>query len=138
MAEPSFEHEDTAALGRRLVDAFGQGWQRTDPQALLAVFAPDATLVESPFGAPLNGIAAIREYWQDLSFHQSEVRFSSGEIFVAGPWFAVEFRVAFRRRRTGEPVDARGGMFCETAEGKVKEMRLYWHRRVGGREVLDR
>ena len=138
MVEHSFEAEDTATLGRRLVDSFGQGWQRTDPQALLAVFAPDAVLLESPFGAPLTGIAAIREYWQDLSFHQSEVKFTSGEIFVAGPWFAVEFRVTFRRRRTGEPVDARGGMFCETGEGRVKEMRLYWHRRVGGRELLDR
>ncbi len=130
--------EDTAALGRRLVDSFGQGWERTDAQALLAVFTPDAVFVETPFAAPLTGTAAIRGYWQDLSFHQSEVRFASGEIFRVGPWFATEFSVAFRRRRTGEQVEAKGGMFCETRDGLISEMRLYWHRRVGGREVLDR
>ena len=130
--------EPTAQLGRRLVDALGRAWERTDAQALLAVFTPDAVFVESPFAAPLSGSAAIRGYWQDLSFHQSEVRFASGEIFVAGPWFATEFTVGFRRRRTGEAVEARGGMFCETREGLVSEMRLYWHRRVGGREALDR
>ena len=100
--------------------------------------APDAVFVESPFGTPLAGTDQIRGYWQDLSFHQSEVRFASGEIFVAGPWFAVEFTVAFRRRRTGDPVEARGGMFCETREERIAEMRLYWHRRVAGREALDR
>lgn len=130
--------EETAKLGRRLIDTFGRGWERTDPQTLLSVFASDATLVETPFGAPLYGMTEIRGYWQDLSFHQSEVRFASGEIFVAGPWFATEFTVAFRRRRTGEQVEARGGMFCETRDGLISEMRLYWHRRVGGREVLDR
>ena len=130
--------EGTAELGRRLVDSFGRGWERTDPPALLGVFTPDAVFVEAPFGTPLAGTDQIRGYWQDLSFHQSEVRFASGEIFVAGPWFAVEFTVAFRRRRTGEPVEARGGMFCETREGLIAEMRLYWHRRVAGREVLDR
>ena len=138
MADPAPASEDTAAMGRRLVETFGQGWQRTDPQALLSVFTPDAVFLESPFAQPMTGIAAIRDYWQDLSFHQSEVRFTFGEVFVAGPWFGVEFRVTFRRRRTGEPVDARGGMFCETDAGRVKEMRLYWHRRVGGREMLDR
>lgn len=131
-------HQDIAGLGRSLVDAFGEAWQRTDPQALLAVFTPDAVFVESPFGAPLAGKEAIRGYWQDLSFHQSEVRFTAGEIFVVGPWFATEFTVTFRRRRSGERVEARGGMFCETTEAKVSEMRIYWHRRVGGREVLDR
>ncbi len=130
--------ETIAQLGRRLVDALGRAWERTDAQALLAVFAPDAVFVESPFGATLAGSPAIRGYWQDLSFHQSEVRFASGEIFVAGTWFAAEFTVGFRRRRTGEAVEARGGMFCETRDGLISEMRLYWHRRVGGREVLDR
>ena len=74
---------DIASLGRSLVDAFGEGWQRTDPQALLAVFTADAVFAESPFGARMEGKEAIRGYWQDLSFHQSEVRFRSGEIFVA-------------------------------------------------------
>ena len=32
----------------------------------------------------------------------------------------------------GEPVDVRGAIFCETAEGLIGEMRMYYHRDVGG------
>src|SRR5881409_3415485 len=36
--------------------------------------------------------------------------------------------VRVRPRRTGAWVDARGAMFCETKDGKITEMRMYWHR----------
>lgn len=129
---------DTASTGRTLVDAFGLAWERADARSLVALFSDSAVFVESPFGAPRTGTDAIRDYWQDLSYHQSEIRFRSGEVFTVGPWFATEFSVRFRRRRTGESVEARGAMFCEAEDGRFTEMRLYWHRRVGGREVLDR
>jgi len=90
--------------------------------------------LETPFSQPDRGSAAIRAYWKDIPLHQAEVTFTSGEIYVAGPWFATEFRCTFRRRRTGEQVDARGAIFCETRDGKISEMRMYWHRYAGGRE----
>ena len=68
------------------------------------------------------------EYWKDVPANQAEVSFRSGEIYVAGPWFATEFRCLYRRRRTGEHVDARGAIFCETKGDKVSDMRMYWHR----------
>ena len=66
---------------------------------------------------------------------QSEITFTSGEIYAAGPWFSTEFKCVFRRKRTGEWVDARGAIFCETDAGLITEMRLYWHRWNGGRET---
>src|SRR5216117_2226610 len=75
-----------------------------------------------------DGIDAIRDYWKDVPLNQAEVTFRSGELYEAGPWFATEFRCTYRRRRTGDWVDARGAMFCETKDGKVTEMRMYWHR----------
>src|SRR5437867_5203023 len=69
-----------------------------------------------------------RDYWKDVPLNQAEVTFRSGELYEAGPWFATEFRCTYRRRRTGDWVDARGAMFCETKDGKVTEMRMYWHR----------
>ena len=74
------------------------------------------------------GIDAIRAYWKDIPVNQADVTFKSGEIYAAGPWFATEFRCTYRRRRSGEWVDARGAMFCETKDGKITEMRMYWHR----------
>src|SRR5213078_5019626 len=119
---------------RALIDAFGKGWERGDVDAICAVFSEDAVFLETPFSAPDRGVAAIRAYWKDIPLYQAETNFESGEIYVAGPWFATEFRCTFRRRRTGEPVDARGAIFCETRDGKISEMRMYWHRYAGGKE----
>ena len=119
---------DTRALGRSLIDAFGKAWEKAKVDAMLEVFAPDAVFQDSPFGAPITGSEGIRGYWQDVPYHQSEISFHSGEIYAAGPWFSTEFKVVYRRRRTGEWVDARGAIFCETAGGKISEMRMYWIR----------
>ena len=98
-------------------------------------FSPEAVFVETPFSEPIRGLDGIRKYWADVPYHQSEVTFTSGEIFVVGPWFSTEFKCVFRRRRTGEWVDARGAIFCETADGRISEMRMYWHRWSGGRDT---
>src|SRR3989442_11223579 len=34
---------------RRLVDAFGRGWERGDPEEILSVFTADAVFLETPF-----------------------------------------------------------------------------------------
>ena len=125
----------TGALGRRLIDAFGAGWSRASIDQLVAVFSPDAVFIETPFSEPTRGLDAIRRWWGDVPFSQSEISFSSGEIFAAGPWFSTEFKCVFRRKRTGEWVDARGAIFCETGGGLITEMRMYWHRWSGGRET---
>jgi ketosteroid isomerase-like protein len=113
---------------RTLLDAFGRGWERGDVAAILGVFAPDAAFLATPFGDRAVGIDAIRDYWKDVPVNQADVTFKSGEIFAAGPWFAAEFRCTYRRRRTGDWVDTRGAIFCETKDGKISEMRMYWHR----------
>jgi ketosteroid isomerase-like protein len=127
--------EATRALGRRLIDSFGAGWNGGDVDLLMSIFAPAAVFMETPFSSPVNGLEGIRSYWSDVPYHQSEVSFTSGEIFAAGPWFATEFKCTFRRRRSGEWVEARGAIFCETQDEKVSEMRMYWHRWNGGRET---
>jgi ketosteroid isomerase-like protein len=122
------DEQKTALLGRSLIDSFGQGWSRGNIETLLSVFAPDAKFVETPFSPPLVGSEAIRGYWKETPYYQSEITFTRGEIFVAGPWFSTEFKCTFRRRRTGEWVDARGAIFCELEGELIGEMRMYWHR----------
>ena len=118
----------TALLGRTLIDTFGQGWSRGDIDLLLSVFTAEAVFIETPFSTPLGGIEAIRGYWKEIPYYQSEITFTSGEVYVAGPWFSTEFKCTFRRRRTGEWVDARGAIFGELAGDRIGEMRMYWHR----------
>jgi ketosteroid isomerase-like protein len=119
---------DTRALGRALIDTFGKGWSRGDVDLLMSVFVPDVVFIETPFAEALEGAQAVRRYWLESPYHQSEVEFTSGEIYAAGPWFATEFKCVFQRRRTGEWVDARGAIFCETEGDRIREMRMYWHR----------
>jgi ketosteroid isomerase-like protein len=125
----------TRTLGRTLVDTFGDGWARGDIDRLMSVYAPDAVFIETPFTPAISGLAAIRAYWNEVPYNQSEITFSSGEIYAAGPWFSTEFKCVFRRRRTGEWVEARGAIFCETEREQITEMRMYWHRWNGGRET---
>lgn len=121
--------DTTRALGRLLVDEFGRGWAKGKTDVLMAVFADDPVFVETPFSDPMRGRDAVRGYWAEVPLNQSEITFTSGEIFAVGPWFSAEFRLLFRRRRTGEWVEARGAMFCETDGTRITEMRMYWHRK---------
>ena len=133
--QPASTMTDTRLLGRTLVDTFGKGWERGNVELMMSIYAPDAVFIETPFSAPLAGGDAIRGYWAEMPYNQSEVTFAAGEIYAAGPWFSTEFKCVFRRRRTGEWVDARGAIFCETAGELVSEMRMYWHRWNGGRDT---
>jgi ketosteroid isomerase-like protein len=135
MTTPDVGALDTRLLGRTLIDTFGKGWARGQVDTLMSVFDPEAVFIETPFSEALRGAEAIRGYWVEVPYHQSEVTFTSGEIFVAGPWFSTEFKCVFRRRRTGEWVDARGAIFCESNGERVTEMRMYWHRWNGGKET---
>lgn len=121
---------DTRTLGRALVDAFADAWSKADVPAMMAVFSETAVFLETPFAEPRIGWDAIRNYWLDVPYHQSEITVKTGEIYTAGPWFATEFKAAFRRRRTGEWVEARGALFCEADGTRITEMRMYWHRRT--------
>ncbi len=126
---------EPAVAGRDLIDIFARGWAKANLDLVCSVFTDDAVFQETPFTDPISGLPAIRKWWADVPYHQSEITCTTGEIYSAGPWFSTEFKTTFRRRRTGEWVEARGAIFCETAGGKITEMRMYWHRWSGGREI---
>lgn len=119
---------DFRTVASSLAEAFAQGWSRASLDMIMSVFAPEARFIETPFSKPHEGIDTVRDYWRDVPHHQSEITCSTGEVFVAGPWFSFEFKCVFRRRRTGEWVDSRGAIFCETNGDLITEMRMYWHR----------
>ena len=125
----------TPTIARALVDTFAKGWAKPDIALQVSVFVPEAVFIETPFSKPLTGVAAIRGFWADVAYYQSDITVTTGEIYTVGPWFSTEFKATFQRRRTGEWVEARGAMFCETDGTLITEMRMYWHRWSGGRET---
>ena len=127
MSSPEFPGSRSPT--RELADTFARGWSKANIDLILSVFTTDATFIETPFTEPIRGSQAIRRYWSEVPANQSEITVSTGEIYSAGPWFATEFKAVFRRRRTGEWIEALGAIFCETEGGRIAEMRMYWHRR---------
>ncbi len=117
------------------MDTLAAGWSKGRVDTMLEVFSPAAVFIETPFTAPRAGTEAIREWANDIPYYQSDATFSTGEIYVAGPWFSTEFKLVFRRRTTGEWVEARGAIFAETDGALISELRMYWHRWNGGRET---
>ena len=115
---------------RALLNQFAEGWNNGDPARMADSFLPDGVFQPGPFDTPLKGRQAIQDYWRDVPQAQSDVSFRYGELFVAGSWFSAEFRCTYQRRRTGERVDVKGALFCETQDGKIAEMRMLWERRV--------
>lgn len=116
---------------KTLLSDFGEGWAAGDAAKIGALFSDDAVFLPEPFGSEIRGRQAIEAYWKDIPFEQSEIEFRFGEVHAVGPWFSCEFKCTFRRRRTGELVDVRGAIFCETADGVITEMRMYYDRVVG-------
>jgi hypothetical protein len=119
----------TREKARELVDTFARGWAKGQLDLILQVFATDAVFIETPFAEPLSGTEAIRKYWSDVPYHQSEITVSTGEVFLAGPWFSAEFKSVFRRpayRRLGRGA---GSDLLRDRWREVSEMRMYWHRR---------
>ena len=127
-ATPPAESKELRVVYSGMMEQFGNAWEQGAPDRITEAFTEDAVFLPSPFDAPIKGTAAIAEYWKDIPVEQAEVSFRFGEIFVAGPWFSTEYKCTFHRRRTGQMIDVRGALFCETHEGKIAEMRMYWHR----------
>jgi hypothetical protein len=123
------------ALARELADKLAEAWSKGHPDSVAALFTENAIFVETPFATPLQGAEAIRQWASDIPYYQSEATFTTGEVYVAGPWFSTEFKLVFRRRTTGEWVDARGALFAETDGTQITELRMYWHRWSGGKEM---
>lgn len=134
-SDPMPTPETMRVVARDLLDALSEGWSRGRVDLMVGVFAEQAVFLETPFSTPLTGIEAIRGWAADIPYHQTETAFTVGEIFLAGPWFSTEFKLVFRRRKTGDWVDARGALFAETDGAKITELRMYWHRWNGGRET---
>lgn len=133
--EPPRPDEATMrSVARELADQLALGWSKGKPDTIAGLFSENAVFVETPFATPITGTEAIRQWASDIPYYQSEATFTVGEVYVAGPWFSAEFKLVFRRRTTGEWVDARGALFAETDGALITELRMYWHRWSGGRE----
>lgn len=107
----------------RAVDAYVDAFARADPEAVVALFAEDAT-VEDPIGTPIkNGSAEILEFYK-FSMQTGAKLALDGPVRTAGPYAAFAFQV--RLNMGGEKVIHVIDTFKFNDAGKVVEMRAFW------------
>jgi steroid delta-isomerase len=112
--------EQMSAAVQGYVDAFDKG----DPEAVVALFAEDAT-VEDPVGTPLKvGHAAIREFYTASMATGAKLRLD-GPIRLATEYAAFAFQVQLTMDGKDLTVDVID-TFKFNADGKVTEMRAYF------------
>lgn len=113
-------HEHMVAAVHAYVDAFAH----EDSDAIVQLYAPDAT-VEDPIGAPLrNGIDAIRSFYE-MSIGTGAKLTLDGPVRTAGNIAAFAFSVIATldgARYLIEVID----LFRFDANGKIAEMRACW------------
>jgi ketosteroid isomerase-like protein len=110
---------------------YGRAWIDGDPQAIVAIFAPDAEYHEVPFAPPMVGAAVIRHYWTvGAKDGQRDVTFDATPIALDGERGYAHWRASFTRVATGAFVELDGVLAARFDDtGRCREFREWWHRR---------
>lgn len=110
------------------LEAYGRAWENRDPAAAAELFSEDATYRETPFDEPARGREAIFEYWARATAGQEGVRFGHEVLMVDGDMGVARWRAAFKRIRSGTPVELDGILVVRMdADGTCAEFREWWH-----------
>ena len=116
---------------RTWLDSYGSAWEERDPEAVIRLFAEDATYQETPFSQPMRGREAIRQYWSKaVVAYQEQVRFAFEvlaitEVTAIAHWWASFVRISSKTRVSLD------GVFLLTfdAAGLCRELREWWVRK---------
>lgn len=122
------------------LQAYGEAWERRDPDAAAALFVDDATYAWGPFADPLRGREAIhraiatatRENQADVSFGFEQLAVTDDGRGIAR-WWAEMGAVAAQQRMRME------GIFLVTLEddGRCSVFREWWNEDPPGTGASD-
>ena len=111
------------------LNEYGRAWVARDAEAAAALYTEDGTYQVTPFVEPLQGRAAILQYWTNVAQTEEDIRFGY-EILAVTPehgiarWWASFVRVP---QKLDTKLD---GIFVITLDGRGKCSRLreWWHK----------
>jgi hypothetical protein len=114
----------TPGDGQDLFARFKQAREQRDPEAMLELYADEATYEPDPFAPSLQGANAIREHWNDIVAQQVHVDIDAERIWVVGRTVLASWHAAFTRMATAVRVRVRGFSTMELDdEGSILRMR---------------
>ncbi len=110
--------------------AYGRAWSERKPDAMVMLFAPDATYREDPFGPATVGRAAMRADWTDIAEHQRDIHFNFEVLSETGQRGIAHWTASFVRRPSKDAVQLDGILMATfNSAGQCTEFREWWHRR---------
>jgi ketosteroid isomerase-like protein len=109
--------------------AYGEAWQTRDPAAAAELFTETATYEWGPFGDLLQGRAAIRERWAEVTAGQRDVAFGFEVLGIVERGGVAHWQCSFS---VGEVRIELDGIFLVTlaADGRCRVFREWWNERV--------
>jgi ketosteroid isomerase-like protein len=118
----------TPAAVETWLGKYERAWEQRDPEQAGQLFAETAVYRETPFQAPMNGRAAIRKYWTDVTADQRSIDFKSDVIAVRGNVGVAHWSATFESAASGDKVEL-DGVFVLTfdASGLCTSLREWWH-----------
>jgi len=105
-------------------------WERRDTQGVMSLFVEGAEYREDPFGEPLRGERAIRNYWADAARSQRDIKVSYELLSAYGGVGIVRWQAAFVRVPSGQKVELEGiAHFKLNRDGKCTQFLEWWNRK---------
>jgi SnoaL-like domain len=111
------------------MDAYGQAWQKRNPEAATALYSEDGSYQVTPFVEPMRGRKAIFEHWSNVARTEENVQFgyeilvASRELNIARWW--ASFVIVPQDLKT-----RLDGIFAISLdeEGRCTSLRVWWHK----------
>jgi len=115
------------ATGADLLEAYGTAWQSFDGDAWVALFTDDAEYHGDPFGAPLVGHNALREFMLESAETQRDVDFTVERHWVSGSTVLAAWHASWIRRDGGDRVRTAGFLTADVAsDGRISRFHEWW------------
>jgi len=109
--------------------AYGQAWERRDPEAAARLFTEDAQYYETPFDEPFVGQSAIRDYWADVPRLQTDITFRYELLSVNGDVGIARWQASFRRIKSRQHVQLDGILMVTMEDAtRCRLFQEWWHR----------
>jgi len=111
------------------LDAYGQAWEKRNPEAATALYTENGTYQVTPFLDPMHGRKAIFEYWSEVARTEENIRFGY-EILVANRELNIaRWSASFVIVPPGLQTQLDGIFLISLdAEGRCKSLQEWWHK----------
>jgi ketosteroid isomerase-like protein len=111
----------TPGVAQDILASYKRGWEKRDPDTIMALFSAEAEYRTDPFADRLAGANAIRAHFNDLCASSANVEFDAERVWVAGSTVLASYHGAYTRRADGGRVRQRGFITLE-----IDDQGLIW------------